>query len=126
MSAADRALKAIPGSYEMLELKVYAKRQAGFDFYRGIHREKAERMWREAVDDVKQGIKPSKGLQPGERQTNASLLRSIVICLDMLGELHECKRWLQQWAAEHPDDPQVPRKLDFLVQKRGSFFSAIR
>ena len=124
IAVAEKAVKAAPDFYEMLELKVYAKRQAGFDLYRGLHRDKAERMWREAVEDVKQGIRPPEALQAGERQISSSLLCSVVICLDMLGDLRERDRWFQQWAAEHPDDPQVQRQRDFLIQKRGTFFSA--
>ena len=124
ISVADRALKMVPTFYEILERKVYAKRQAGFDFHRGLHREKAWQMWSEAVDDAKQGIKQPESLQPGERQFNAGLLCSIVICLDMLSQSSERDRWFQRWAAEHPDDPQVERQRDFLAQRRGAFLTA--
>jgi hypothetical protein len=124
ISVADKALKTTPTFYEVLERKVYAKRQAGFDFHRGLHREKAWQMWREAVDDAKQGIKQPESLQSGERQISAALLCSIVICLDMLGESSERDRWFQRWSAEHPDDPQVERQRSFLVLKRGASFSA--
>jgi tetratricopeptide (TPR) repeat protein len=119
ITAADKALKALPDAYEVLQFKTYAKRQAGFDFHRGLHREKAERMWRDAVEDIKNAIKPPESLQPGERTINAAMLATIVICLDMLGEFGERDRWLNQWETEHPDDPRVARQKDFLVRKRG-------
>lgn len=119
VSVADNALKAIPDFYEMVAQKVYAKRQAGFDFYRGTHSEKADRMWRDAVEDVKLGIKPPEALETGQRQINASLLCSMVICLDMLSEFRERDRWLERWEGEHPDDPQLGRQRSILLQKRG-------
>jgi hypothetical protein len=124
IAVADRALKAVPEFYEMLELKIYAKRQAGFDFHRGMHREKAQRMWREAVEDGTRGIKSPEALGQGERHTNASILRSIVISLDMLGQSAERDRWLHRWAKEHPDDPEVERQRDFLAQKHRKLLAA--
>jgi hypothetical protein len=76
-------------------------------------------MWREAVEDVNNCIKPPEALQAGERPLNAAMLATIVICLDMLGEFRERDRWLKQWETEHPDDPQVARQKEFLVRKRG-------
>src|SRR6266700_8989 len=119
ISVADRALKSLPTFYEMSERKVFAKRQAGFDFHRGLHREKACQMWREAVDDAKQAVKAPESLQSGERQISSSLLCSIVICLDMLNEPRERDRWFQRWDTEHPDDAQVGRQRDFLAEKYG-------
>lgn len=120
IAAADKGLKILPDLYEALQLKTYAKRQAGFDFHRGLHYEKAEKMWREAVEDVKNGIKSPERLQPGERDINAAMLATIVICLDMLSEFRERDRWLKQWETEHPDDPQVARQKEFLIRKRGA------
>ena len=45
----DRALKAVPTLYPVVEYRVFSKRQAGFDLSRGLHYEKAEKWWREAV-----------------------------------------------------------------------------
>ena len=68
IAVADKALKAVPDFYEVMERKVFAKKQAGFDFRSGFHREKAEKMWREAADDAKGYIKLPDALQPRERQ----------------------------------------------------------
>ena len=38
-------------------------------------------------------------------------------------ELSGTNRWFQRWAAEHPDDRQVERQRDFLIQKRGASFT---
>lgn len=123
ISAADKALRVLPNSLELLERKVYAERQAGFDFHGGLHREKAERMWRDAVDDATQALKSPDALSPGERYINASLFCSLVICLDMLGEFRQRDSWFQRWAAEHPDDPQVQRQYEFLTRKYGTGFT---
>ena len=119
ISVADKALKVVPDFYEVMERKVFAKKQAGFDFRSGFHREKAEKMWREAADDAKAYIKLPDALQPRERQLSSSIYCSAVICLDMLGDSRERDRWFRQWAEEHSDDPQVERQRAFLVQKHG-------
>jgi tetratricopeptide (TPR) repeat protein len=121
ITAADKGIKAVPDCFELMERKVYAKRQAGFDFHRGFHREKAEKMWREAVDEAKAYIKSPEALQLRERQINSSIYCSAVICLDMLGDYRDRDRWFREWAAEHPDDPQVERQRAFLVQKHGTW-----
>lgn len=120
ITVADKAIKAIPDFYEVMERKIFAKKQAGFDFRSGFHREKAEKMWLEAADDAKAYIKSPESLQPRERQMSSSIYCSAVICLDMLGDSRERDRWFRQWAAEHPDDPQVERQRAFLIQKHGS------
>jgi tetratricopeptide (TPR) repeat protein len=121
ITVADKAIKAVPDFYEVMERKIFAKKQAGFDFRSGFHREKAEKMWREAADDAKAYIKAPEALQSRERQLSSSIYCSAVICLDMLGDFRERDRWFRQWAAEHPDDPQVERQRAFLVQKHGTW-----
>ena len=61
LAVADRAIKILPDAYEIVERKVYTLRQAGFDLHRGLHREKAEKMWIEAVEEVKRRIKTPGG-----------------------------------------------------------------
>lgn len=119
ISAANKGLKVIPECFELMERRVYAKKQAGFDFHRGFHREKGEKMWREAVGDARSYIKSPEKLQTGERQFNASMLCSAVICLDMLRDFDERDRWFGRWESEHPDDPNVQRQREFQRQKHG-------
>ena len=119
INVADRALKVIPDCYEIIERKVTAQRQAGFDLYAGLHREKAEKMWAEAVEEVKRRIKPPEALQEGARELNASMYYTIVVCLDMLERLRDRNGWLERWEKEHPDDPEVARQKEYLNRKRG-------
>jgi tetratricopeptide (TPR) repeat protein len=122
---ADRALKILPDSYEIVERKVYTLRQAGFDLHRGLHHDKASKMWTEAVDEVKRRIKPPESLPPGARSLNASMYYSIVVSLDMLNQFRERNRWLERWEAEHPDDPQVALEKEFIIIKRGSLAAGV-
>lgn len=119
IAVADRAIKAFPDFYEMKERKIFAKKQAGFDFYRGLHREKAEKMWREAIDDARTYLQPPEVVKPGEREISSAIYCAAVICLDMLGDYHERNRWLNEWGAEHPGDAQLERQRQFLAQKYG-------
>jgi hypothetical protein len=89
IAVADRRLKANPEFHALAERRVFAKHQAGFDFYRGLHKEMAQGMWREAVVDCKAAIRPPEELGSRER-------RSALICLDMLGEYGERNRYLRQ------------------------------
>lgn len=118
LSVADRALKLIPEAYEITERKVFTLRQAGFDMHRGLHYEKATKMWSDAVDEVERNIKHPESLPTGARALNASLFSSIVVCLDMLRRSTERDRWLERWEKEHPDDPQVAGQKDFIARKR--------
>lgn len=103
-------------------------RQAGFDLLRGLHREKAAKAWSEAVEEVKRRIKTPELLPPGERNLNASMYYSAVVCLDMLNRFRERNQWLERWEREHPDDPQVAVQKEYLMKKRGTlqipFFEA--
>jgi hypothetical protein len=119
VSVADRALKVLPGLYEIVELKVSALRRAGFEFHGGLHREKAEKMWTEAVDEVQRKIKRPEVLAEGERRLNASMYFSTVVCLEMLNRPVERDRWLERWEKEHPDDPQIARQKEYISRRRG-------
>jgi hypothetical protein len=129
IAVGDRAAKVVADnderSYEIVDRKVYALRQAGFDFHTGLHREKATKMWTEAVEEIERKLKPPELLLEGERQINASMYCTIVICLDMLERFNERNRWLARWEKEHPDDPQVARQKEFINRKRGRLQAGI-
>ncbi len=122
----DRAIKALPDNYAMVELRADAKRQAGFDFLKGLHYEKAEKSWREAIQDIENSMKAPEALNPGERDINSSLYRTAVICSDMLREPKQRDQWIRRWEAEHPDDPKVVKQKDYLREKWGRSRSASR
>lgn len=126
VNVADKALKVHPGLYEMRGLKAHALRQAGFDFHRGLHGEKAARSWNEAVEEVKRAIKPPEELESAARQVNASMFQTVVICLHMLGSFVQRDNWLDRWEKEHPDDPEVVRQKQFLENRRGALRLAAR
>lgn len=123
IATAEKALRLIPDFPEMLERRVYAERQAGFDFHAGLHREKAERMWRDAVEHAEAALKQPDLLEAGERQTNALLYCSAVVCLDMLREYKRRDELVDRWASEHPDDPELQRQCEFLNRKYGVAYS---
>jgi tetratricopeptide (TPR) repeat protein len=125
INVADRAVKVLPDPYEIIERKVYGLRQAGFDLIRGLHREKAVKMWTEAVDEIKLKIKPPEALAEGKRDLNASMYYTMVVCLDMLNRFRERNHWLEMWEKEHPDDPEVDRQKEFLISKRGSLSAGV-
>lgn len=120
LAVAERALRIIPDAYEIVERKVYTLRQAGFDLHRGLHYEKAVKLWTEAVEEVKRRIKPPETLPAGARHLNASMYYSIVVCLDMLNQFRDRNYWLERWEREHPDDPQVAIQKEYILRKRGS------
>lgn len=120
LAVADKALAVCPDAYEIVERKVYTLRQAGFELYRGMHYEKATKMWSDAVEAVKRYIKSPEKLPPGARGLNSSMYYSIVVSLDMLGQFEERNRWLDRWEKEHTDDPQVSAQKEYLIRKRGS------
>jgi tetratricopeptide (TPR) repeat protein len=123
ISAADKAVKLIPDAYEIIERKIYAQRQGGFDLHRGLHHEKARRMWSDAVEEVTRSIRSPETLATGARACNASMYQSVVICLDMLSRFRERNRWFDRWQREHPDDPNVESQREFLIKKRGSLLA---
>ena len=120
INVADRAIKILTDPYEIIERKVYALRRAGLDLHGGLHREKAEKMWVEAVEEIKLRIKPPEKLAEGNRQLNSSMYYTMVVCLDMLNRFRERNHWFELWEKEHPDDPSVARQKEIIISKRGS------
>lgn len=120
LAVADKAIKILPDPYELIERKVYVLRQAGFELHRGMHYEKAAKMWVDAVEEVKRQIKTPDALPAGARGLNASMYYSIVVCLDMLSRLEDRNYWLERWEKEHPDDTQVASQKEYIRRKRGT------
>lgn len=117
----EKALKSHPHFYVMRERKTYALRQGGFDLHRRFLSEKAEKLWNEAVDEIKRSIKDPQQLESGARQQNALMFETIVVCLHMLRRYRERDLWLERWESEHPDDPKVFQQKQFLAQTRARF-----
>jgi tetratricopeptide (TPR) repeat protein len=126
VGAADRGLKLVPDVYELVERKAFALRQSGFDLYRGLHFEKAGKMWLDAVEEIERSIKSPEMLPAGARALNASMYYTMVVCLDMLNQLRNRNRWLERWEREHPDDPMVAAEKDIIIRKRGSLSVGVR
>jgi tetratricopeptide (TPR) repeat protein len=118
IDVADRALKIAPDAYEIVERKAYALRQAGHDLQRGLHYEKAAKMWTDAVEFVARSIKSPETLPVGARTQNSSMYNTIVVSLNMLRHYKERNHWLERWEREHPDDPQVTVQKEYLNRGR--------
>jgi hypothetical protein len=96
----------------------------GLDFSARIQREKAERLWRQAVEEIKLALKSPDSVEFCERDISAQMYRTLVICLDLLGDIRALNQFFNQWKAEHPDDPNVAKQADFIGRKRGAVFAA--
>jgi tetratricopeptide (TPR) repeat protein len=124
IEAADKCLKVLPDFYEMKHFKTDALLKLGLDFSARIQREKAERLWRQAVEEIKLALKSPDSVEFCERDISAQMYRTLVICLDLLGDIRALNQFFNQWKAEHPDDPNVAKQADFIGRKRGAVFAA--
>ncbi|MDR3483928.1 MAG: tetratricopeptide repeat protein [Bradyrhizobium sp.] len=124
IDAAEKCLKLLPNLYGMIQLKAEALLKLGLDFSARLQREKAERPWRQAVEELRVALKSPEALAPGERDTSAQMYRTLIICLDLLGDIKGLNHFFSQWKSEHPDDPNVARQADFIARKRGALFTA--
>lgn len=124
IDAADKCLKVLPNLYEMKHFKTDALLKLGLDFSARLQREKAERLWRQAVEELKLALKSPDAVEPGERAISAQMYRTLIICLDLLGEMKALNQFFNQWKTEHPDDPNVAKQADFIGRKRGAAFAA--
>jgi hypothetical protein len=108
----------------MKHFKTDALLKLGLDFTARLQREKAERLWRQAIEEVKLALKSPDAVDPGERAISAQMYRTLIICLDLLGDIKALNQFFRQWKAEHPDDPNVAKQADFIGRKRGPAFAA--
>jgi tetratricopeptide (TPR) repeat protein len=124
IEAADQCLKVLPDFYEMKHFKTDALLKLGLDFTARLQREKAERLWRQAVEELKLALKSPDAVKPGELAISAQMYRTLIICLDLLGDLRALNQCFKQWQLEHPDDPNVAKQAAFISRKRGPAFAA--
>ena len=120
--AANLGLALIPQAYKLVQLKADAKYQVANDFVSRLQTEKAERLWREIIEDIETALKPKSASTDKQDEINASLLKRLVICHDHLGQIEEMNTRFAQWKKEHSGDPSLARHRELLSRRRGSFF----
>jgi tetratricopeptide (TPR) repeat protein len=126
IEAADRGLRIVQDCYRLIEQKVLAQREVGFDFLARNHQERASQTWAEAVDLISRRIKSPEKLPVNDRHLNSSMFCTMVVCLDMLGRHAERNQWLDRWEKENPEDPQLQRQKDELLSKHGTLKASAR
>lgn len=104
IEAADKCLKVLPTFYEMKHFKTDALLKLGLDFTARL-REKAERLWRQAVDELKLALKSPDAIEPGERAISALRYRTLIICLDLLGDMKALNQFFQPMEGRTPRRP---------------------
>jgi hypothetical protein len=109
----------IPDFFELQALRAECKLRSGQDLASRLQREKAFRLWEEAKIELIHAIKPADKLQEGEREINGAMYKTLIICLDMLGEFKELRSYLQAWEREHPEDTRPSFQRDFIENKHG-------
>jgi tetratricopeptide (TPR) repeat protein len=74
ISAADKALRMIPGFYELEAIRADARMRSALDLSARLQREKAFKIWSETISDITKILKAPDKLHQGERTTNAQYL----------------------------------------------------
>ncbi len=120
--AASLGVGQLPGSYKLLQLRLEAKYRVAEDHVARLQSEKAERVWREIVEEIEKILKPRHLLKAEESEINAALLRRLVVCLEHLGDMSELNKRFAQWCGEHKDDPAIGRQREIFVRRRGGLF----
>jgi tetratricopeptide (TPR) repeat protein len=119
ISAADKGLKMIPHFYELHALRAESKLRSGHDLSSRLQREKAHRLWNEAIKDILSAKKSPDALLQGERQFNCQLYNTLIVCLDLVGDYKNLYAHFLLWHAEHPDDHNVGYQNEFIEKKYG-------
>lgn len=119
IAAAEKGLRILPDFYELHALRAECKVRSGQDLLSRLQREKAYKLWSEAVQELRTELKPPEKLQDGEREISSWMYRTLAICLDCLADFKALKQCLIQWQVEHPDDPQVERQKEIIAARRG-------
>ena len=119
ISAADKALRILPDLYELHALRAECKVRSGQDLFSRLQREKAFKLWNEAVGELKVALKSPESLRDGERDISAWMYRTLVICLDCLSDFRMLKQSFLDWEREHPEDKNIERQREFILRKRG-------
>lgn len=120
--AATLGITQIPASYKLIHLRLEAKYRVAEDHLARLQSEKAERLWREIVDEIEKVLRTPHSARPNEAEINASLMKRLVICLEHLGDIGELNKRFAQWCSWYKDDPSIPRQREVFARRRGSLF----
>jgi tetratricopeptide (TPR) repeat protein len=120
--AATLGIAQLPSSYKLHQLRLDAKYRVAEDYVGRLQSEKAERIWREIVEEIEKILKPRRVLRAGESEISAALFRRLVVCLEHLGDMPELNRRFAQWCNEHKDDPSIARQREIFARRRGGLF----
>jgi tetratricopeptide (TPR) repeat protein len=119
IAAADKGIRMIPNFYELHALRGECKLRSGQDHSSRLQREKAFRLWSEAAQELCQVLKTPDNLLHGEREISADIYRTLVVCLDLVGDYKNLRTYLQLWEEEHPEDPKAVYQREFIEKKYG-------
>jgi hypothetical protein len=122
--AATAGLLYLPDSFRLRHLWVEAKYRVAQDHFQRLQSEKAERIWREIVEEIETVIKPGRSLRGDEAEINSALLKRLVICLEHLNEIDELNKRFLQWSSEHTGDAAIPQLREQFMRRRGALFKA--
>ena len=120
--AATFGITQIPTSYKLVQLRLEAKYRVAEDHVVRLQSEKAERLWREIVEEIEKVLRTPHAAKPDEAEISASLMRRLVICLEHLGDMSELNKRFAQWCRNYKEDPSIPRQREVFARRRGSLF----
>lgn len=119
IAAADKGLRMIPDFWELYALRAECKLRSGQDFASRLQREKAFRLWTEAVTELTQTLKRPEKLKAVEQSISAQMYKTLIISLDVMGDYKALRTHFQEWIREHPTDPNIIHQRDFIEYKHG-------
>jgi tetratricopeptide (TPR) repeat protein len=119
IDAAEKGLRIVPGFYDLHALRAEAKLRSGIDFAARLQKEKASKLWRDAASELMDVLKAHDQASEAERETNASMYRTLTSLLDRLGEYRALKHYMSLWEKEHFHNDEAKRQREVIEARRG-------
>jgi tetratricopeptide (TPR) repeat protein len=117
--AAERGLKLVPDSSQLLYSAGHARSRLGRELLGGLHNERAADELGKAQDLLKRALRPPESLEYGERRLNSEIFRALVLNCELRRDVDGMEDYFARWRSEHPDDSDAETEWRRLSVKFG-------
>jgi hypothetical protein len=115
--AADRGLKFVPASVELLSSAGYAYDQLGKELSAGLHADRAAQCFKRAQELLLKARDEVDSTDSSRIHLRRSISRALVLNAEHREDLGGMRKYFRDWSRRDPDDSDLESEWDRLSRK---------
>jgi hypothetical protein len=117
VEAAERGLKFVPASVELLSSAGFAYDQLGKELSAGLHADRAAQCFKRAHELLLKARDEVDSTDPSRSQLRRSISRALVLNAEHREDVGGMRKYFRDWSRREPDDSDLESEWDRLSRK---------